>query len=694
MKRIILYTILLCSALIANAQTINVHKTDGTTEKFESYKINHVELSGNDGTQPLITIYDTTMNPIGSFETGDFDYLDFASSEPSTQYESPEERSALIALYNSTDGPNWTHHENWGSDKPISQWYGVKVNHDGYVYLLDLPNNNLKGTIPSEIGLLEKLNYLELNLNHLSGEIPESIVNIENLCELTLSSNDFTGEIPSWLGKLKNLAYLFLDNNSFTGAIPESIGDMEKLELLLLDYNQLSGTIPCSLSNLKSIRQLAFMHNQLTGVIPDEIGLLKTLTSFTIYDNHITGNIPSTMANLTNLEILNVGMNEMDGTIPEEVTMSEMWSNSSHYIKQREGHELKVGKIYESDDFSHNGDVSLLQTHTKGNGIALVLTGSGYSDRKVADGSFMNDMKKAYERFFEVEPYKSFKDYFDVYCITTVSRNEFVGGTNIAYGIDLFDDQIGGFNYSYDGNEVIGYLNRIDALKQNYENVTMLIVVNDKYAMAKGECFYWADDFAVALIDNSEENAGGIQHEAGGHGFAKLADEYVIYWKDSYSVYPESDYPLLDESHANGYELNIDYHNDNTTVLWRDFLNDDNYEVENLGIYEGGLANYQYGVYRPSLNSVMNDPTLYCGYFNAPSRWAIYQRIMKLAGEDCKFEDFLEYDKKNLKAMMIQPVRGRAAKADKIRPRGNHIHDAHPIRYNYPSSEIVTHSRQ
>ena len=562
------------------------------------------------------------------------------------------EHEALMALYNSTDGENWKNHENWGSDKPLSQWYGVRVNENGNVYMIDLPDNNLTGTIPTEISLLEKLNYLELNLNNLSGDIPESIANIKDLIELNLGSNNFSGEIPSWFGELKNLVYLHLYYNQFTGAIPETIGDMEKLEMLLLDFNQLSGAIPSSLSDLKSIRQLGFMHNQLTGTIPEELGNLTTLTSLTVYDNHITGNLPASFVNLTSLESLNVGMNEMDGTIPEELTMSELWSNISHIIEQREGHELKIGKIYESTDYSKDGEVSLLQSHTKGNGIALVFTGTAYSDRKIADGLFTKDINLACERFFEAEPYKSFRQYFDVYCITTVSKNEGVGGTDTAYGMTYVEDQPGSYIYSFDIEALRQYLAKIKALQQNPKTVTLVLLVNDRHPLARGVCSYWDDDLTVAISDNSDDKTTTIQHEAGGHAFAKLADEYFVYWKDDSSTFPESSYESLDKSHGMGWHLNVDYHKDPSTVLWKDFLSNPDYEIENLGIYEGGLESYPYGIYRPSENSIMNDAPLASGYFNAPSRWAIYQWIMKLGGEECRFEDFLKYDKKNLQAMI------------------------------------------
>ena len=92
-----------------------------------------------------------------------------------------------------------------------------------------------------------------------------------------------------------------------------------------------------------------------------------------------------------------------------------------------------------------------------------------------------------------------------------------------------------------------------------------------------------------------------------------------------------------------GWFPNIDFTNDPGKVKWSAFLSDERYKDE-VGILEGGGGYYTEGVYRPSVNSMMNHEV---EYYNAPSRWAIYQRIMKLSGEECSFEKFLEYDAVN-----------------------------------------------
>ena len=135
------------------------------------------------------------------------------------------ERNALIALYNATNGANWTNNTNWNTTQPVSTWSGITVetvNGGDHVTWIELINNNLQGTIPSDIGNFPYLNVLYLyNNNGISGEIPTEIGNLTNLIALAFSWNyNMTGSIPSTITNLTNLQYLYLNNNKFSGTIP------------------------------------------------------------------------------------------------------------------------------------------------------------------------------------------------------------------------------------------------------------------------------------------------------------------------------------------------------------------------------------------------------------------------------------------------------------------------------------------
>ena len=211
---------------------------------------------------------------------------------------------ALVALYDSTDGANWTNNSEW-LDVPVSTWYGVTVSGDR-VSQIGLHNNNLVGTIPPEIYNLTNLNWLQLSLNQLSGSIPTEIGNLINLTSLNLSNNQLSGSIPIVIWNLTNLTTLTLAGNQLTGQIPTEIGNLTNLIALKLHLNQLSGSIPIEIGNLTNLTYLNLGDNQFTGSIPSEIGSLTNLTSLWLSNNQFTY-LPdlSSLTNITNLSIQN-----------------------------------------------------------------------------------------------------------------------------------------------------------------------------------------------------------------------------------------------------------------------------------------------------------------------------------------------------------------------------------------------------
>ncbi len=208
------------------------------------------------------------------------------------------ECEALIALYNSTNGPGWTDHTDWLITNTPCSWYGVSCitwPYGTYVFYLFLGSNQLIGSIPAELG------------------------NLTRLLTLQLSGNQLSGNIPPELGNMSDLAYLFLTNNRLSGEIPAEIGDLSNLYTLNLGYNQLSGSIPAEIGNLSSLRNLSFNVNQLSGNIPVEIGSLLNLQDLEIGYNNLSGSIPVEIGNLSNLKYLNLNYNQLSGTIPIEI---------------------------------------------------------------------------------------------------------------------------------------------------------------------------------------------------------------------------------------------------------------------------------------------------------------------------------------------------------------------------------------
>ncbi len=133
-----------------------------------------------------------------------------ASGTSEITVENPD-RAVLVTLYESTDGPNWANNENWLSDRPLQQWYGVSAP-SGRIRWLDLPENNLSGQIPPDIGKLTSLSQLNLGHNSLSGPIPREIGNLIRLEGLGLFHNKLDpGPVPLEFANLVNLQRLRLD---------------------------------------------------------------------------------------------------------------------------------------------------------------------------------------------------------------------------------------------------------------------------------------------------------------------------------------------------------------------------------------------------------------------------------------------------------------------------------------------------
>ena len=229
------------------------------------------------------------------------------------------DRAALEALYNATDGANWTDNTNWLSNAALSQWHGVTTDVNGRVTQLDLADNTLTGGIPAELGNLTSLERLYLNGNALTGGIPAELGSLTNLITLSLNGNELSGQIPKELEGLTNLRELRLDDNTLTGEIPVELGNFTNLQDLRLSNNTLTGGIPAELGNLASLVHLFLDGNELSGEIPEELGGLANLNSLFLEGNALDGEIPAELGNLTSLQRLYLYRNKLSGEIPAEL---------------------------------------------------------------------------------------------------------------------------------------------------------------------------------------------------------------------------------------------------------------------------------------------------------------------------------------------------------------------------------------
>ena len=153
------------------------------------------------------------------------------------------EADALIALYDATDGDNWDDNTGWKTDPVVGNWFGVTVS-GGNVTQLELNNNSLNGTIPSDIGDLTSLTILRLHANSLSGSIPTEIGNLTSLTDLRLHQNSLSG-VETGALQLPAATTIRIDGNGMS----ESVVDDALWDIYQTTRTASNGTVNVGGSN-------------------------------------------------------------------------------------------------------------------------------------------------------------------------------------------------------------------------------------------------------------------------------------------------------------------------------------------------------------------------------------------------------------------------------------------------------------
>ena len=306
-----------------------------------------------------------------------------------------------------------------------------------------------------------------------------------------------------------------------------------------------------------------------------------------------------------------------------------------------------IVKDYESTDYSADGRVTQLSQATTGRGITIVMMGDGYTDADIADGTYDRVMDQAVDCLFSEEPIRSLKDYFNIYRVTTVSRNGQCG-EGMTTAISCKPDYQS-TNISFDNKKVMEYTRKARP-DEDIEQKLSVVIVNSPVHNGVTSLYTAKDgkpmNYAICLCTvnkgtDTESFRQVLTHEAIGHGFAKLGDEYV----ESQNVMPTDEViSEVKQLHRYNWMLNVDPNSDPLKTAWSDFVGLTIYDNEEIGAYEGAYT-YSKGMYRPTKTSMMN-----CNDapFNAPSRRAIYNKVLRMALDyEPTLDEFTDFDSRH-----------------------------------------------
>lgn len=330
--------------------------------------------------------------------------------------------------------------------------------------------------------------------------------------------------------------------------------------------------------------------------------------------------------------------------------------------KNADSRDGKVVFRLKDKDYTHECSVSqygyeygedewiTLQKATKGNngGINIVLLGDGFNAKDIASGKYLKDIKQEVEYFFGIEPYKTYRDYFNVYTAIPLSTESGIGTVNTIRYNRFNTTFTGGVGLKADYDEVFDYALGAPTVNKSNLNQTLIIMVPNSTDYG-GICQMWEDGSAIAFCPQSTygyplDTRGVIQHEAGGHGFGKLGDEYIYHnaFIDFCDCTCCGHVLEFNGAKSLGWFDNLELTGKMHSVGWSHLIFDDRYS-DIVDIYEGGYMHNR-GVFRSEPNSCMNNDI---PYYSTISRESIVKRIKAYAGETYSFEDFVKNDKRD-----------------------------------------------
>lgn len=577
----------------------------------------------------------------------------------------------------------------------------IDVSNNPKLYYIDLTNNQIKSIDVSKNLELGRITCSDNKLTSID------VTNNQKLTELNISGNSIV-EID--LGNNPELNYLYCEKNKISEL---ELSNNKKLKRLNVNDNNLTSlTVNCC----PEIKRLKANNNLIKEMDISELTSLfdfycsgNPLETLYVFDGQIDALFEKEIPSTTKIVVKGTepGEDEVFTVTPtlfdidgyeQDITMtvtanisysidsqpewiSKKSDNSGVYTftvsanttsSSRSGEiifknvnnsfltvTVKQGiQTYTSSDYSQDGQVTKIHSATVGKGIDVVFVGDAFADKD--QDLFNKYVKLGKEAFFTEEPFRSTKDRFNIYRIGSVSKNGIIAQEG---GDTKFSAQFEQGTYVGGDNNLVNSFVKASIPSVDLTKTIIFVIINKaKYA---GTCHMYSNNQAVCYVPlcrNENEYAQTLRHEGCGHGFGKLADEYFY---DSMGRIPDDKVSELKKwkGFAYGFYENVDLTSDPNTILWSKFISDSRYSGM-VGVYEGGYT-YPYGVYRPTNNSIMRYNT---GGFNAPSREAIYKKIMKFSEGNAwtyDYETFVAFDAPARSAEAVTRAAAQCAAVDK-----------------------------
>ncbi|MBQ2875004.1 MAG: hypothetical protein IJE85_06875 [Bacteroidales bacterium] len=520
-----------------------------------------------------------------------------------------------------------------------------------FIRSFNLAENRLEGSLPEDITCLPMLYSADLSYNYFTGEIPRSYSGLD-VVHIILNNNFLSGKIPQGV----------LDSEWFKEAWPSVISqkglgfDLEDavipMPLFFVndDYSKSSDifagnvltAVVTSYSYTADSRIIDIVRDMYDAYQEDGFDVIFLGSRYALRDYpdpgwHYAYTSPKYWRYVQQHSLTTVTLVDSEGN----VVVNPLTEDIDDVLEVMES---VFGPVGGQIHPPLQGVAKTLQKASVGNGIDIVFLGDAFTADMIAEGIYDKAVSTAVEHIFADRTLRGLRDRFNIYSVSLPSRDgDYFSGASTVLGCWYGEDsKVGG-----DDELCRSYTASVVTEEKIDDALTIVLMNSERYGgttyMYSPEDGGYGSGYAVAYIPlcaTQDEFRFLLQHEAIGHGFAKLADEYAY---DAGGQIPDQVVADMMKEEKYGWWKNVDFISDLSLVKWARFIEDERYSSEKTGLYEGGCG-YWTGIWSPSWRSLMkgNSDT-----FNAPSREAIWQRIHYLSEGpdwDYVYEDFVAYD--------------------------------------------------